>query len=474
MGLAEQLKAATTRNADNIAALKEKVSEDTKQAKHYAQVLQKSSDTLTKAKKDVLKEKVELAETYIKDVIGKIKVPQTWDEKRVAQLRRVLSSGPEKTVQDRCDKLAALRELQLYLESFPIIERVADLVRKWTGSSEITVTSNGNYEQTLCVKGHAVLDLNKNQREVWRDGMRMMSMSNLYIHPTIKFIDSDYNSGEVANYWELYCRQALLSPKFIVGLDECEKWGGSGQSVVEYGDVIRRYGREDGKVNHYCSSLGSDFSVESLAAAVILNSMWLLSIGECLGASKYMPKAQRERMESEMTGRCGYLFMDDLEGSKSVVKFDLENCEILCKRDTDDDMVFDPDTCEMVHQALTWEHIPVGDICVRDLHDYVASKVKWIKPFGTITFDVEANSDIAKAIKTYGRDIFIYPLKVGTDILDVKHTGKGRYEITVAVKVPHKGLWEECVRYGFRRVYKLYERRHDTYGLFLSFEKGKD
>ena len=92
MELAEQLKDVTTRNADNIAALKEKVSEDTKQAKHYAQVLQKSSDTLTKAKAGVLKEKVKLAETYIKDVIGKIKVPQTWDEKRVAQLRRVLDS----------------------------------------------------------------------------------------------------------------------------------------------------------------------------------------------------------------------------------------------------------------------------------------------------------------------------------------------------------------------------------------------
>lgn len=475
MTLEEQLKDVTARNEQNLTELREKVSEDLKQAKHYANVLQRSEKDLSSAKSRVLKEKVKLAEKYITDSISKsVKVPKSWDGKRVSELRRILASGSEKTVEARCAKLAALRELQLYLEAFPIIERVADLVRKWTGCDDIEVKSNGNYEQTLFVKGQPMLELDMCQWEVWDHGLRKISTSNIYLYPTVEYLDSSGNGARIADFWELHCRLSLLDPKFIVGFEECEKWCGSGQHVMEYADGIRNLGKSDFIMDRYSSSLGSKVYEETLAAAVIINSVWMLPISMCVSAAKYMPSDSREFLESDLQSRFNYQFREDLKTGKGEIKFDLKKCEVLCKSDVDVDMTFDPDTCEMVHQSLTWEHIPVGDVRIRDLHDYVAKQVPWIEPYGSFVLDVEASSDIVKAVKEQGEAIFIHPLRVGSDIVQVKPTDKGRYAIKVDIKVPVKDLRSEMSCYGFNgKSFKMYERHHETCGLFLSFEKQK-
>lgn len=55
-----------------------------------------------------------------------------------------------------------------------------------------------------------------------------------------------------------------------------------------------------------------------------------------------------------------------------------------------------------------------------------------------------------------------------------KPTDKGRYAIKVDIKVPVKDLRSEMSRYGFNgKSFKMYERHHETCGLFLSFEKQK-
>lgn len=159
MTLEQQFKSVTEKNLGRIAELNDKVSANLKQANYYANVLRRSQQSLSTAKSKVFKDKVKLAEKYIKDVIGKTKVPTTWNAKRVKELRRVLASGSERTVADRCKKLAALRELQLYIDTFPLVDRVADLVRKWTGCSDVEVCSPGNYDQTLKIKGHTVLEV---------------------------------------------------------------------------------------------------------------------------------------------------------------------------------------------------------------------------------------------------------------------------------------------------------------------------
>lgn len=474
MTLEQQFKSVTEKNLGRIAELNDKVSANLKQANYYANVLRRSQQSLSTAKSKVFKDKVRLAEKYIKDVIGKTKVPTTWNAKRVKELRRVLASGSERTVADRCKKLAALRELQLYIDTFPLADRVADLVRKWTGCSDVEVCSPGNYDQTLKIKGHIVLEVHSRSREIYRNGTRKISGSNIRLYPTVTFIDYEDYDAEITDHWEMYCRKALLDPKFLVGFEEYEKWCGNGMPVVEYADCIREYGKFDGNVERYSSRLQYDFSDEALAAAIIINSVWMLPIGMCLDAAGRMPPKFGSILEEDLHSRFSHLFDEDNTTGGGVAKLDLINREVLCKSDADAQMAFDPDTCEMVHQALTWQHIPVGDVTIRDIHDYVAERVPWVKPYGTQVLTVDATTDIVKAAKEQGSELFIYPLRVGTDITDVQRKEKGKYEITVAYKIPPNEVLHECCRYGFninKKLFKLYERQHERCGIFLSFEK---
>ena len=474
MTLEQQFKSVTEKNQGRIAELNDKVSADVKQANYYANVLKRSEQALSTAKAKVFKDKVKLAEKYIKAVIGKTKVPTTWNAKRVKELRRVLASGSERTVADRCKKLAALRELQLYIDTFPIGDRVADLVRKWTGCDDVEVCSPGNYDQTLKIKGHTVLEVHSRSREVYYDNSRKTSMSNILLYPTVTFIDYTDYDAEIADHWEMYCRQALLDPKFLVGFEEYEKWCGNGMPVVEYADRIREYGKFDGRVSRYSSKLQNDFSDEALASAIIINSVWMLPIGMCLDAAERMPPKFGSIVEEDLLNRFSHLFVEDNKTGGGVAKLDLINREVLCKTDADAQMAFDPDTCEMVHQAFTWQHISVGDVTIRDIHDYVAERVPWIKPYGSQVITVDTTTDIVKAAKEQGSEIFIYPLRVGTDITDVQHKGKDKYEITIAYKIPPNEVLHECCRYGFNintKSFRMFVRHHESCGMFLSFEK---
>lgn len=68
MTLEQQFKSVTEKNLGRIAELNDKVSANLKQANYYANVLRRSQQSLSTAKSKVFKDKVKLAEKYIKDV----------------------------------------------------------------------------------------------------------------------------------------------------------------------------------------------------------------------------------------------------------------------------------------------------------------------------------------------------------------------------------------------------------------------
>lgn len=475
MTLEEKLNGVTTRTADEIATLTGKLNKDVEVAKHYCEIVQESQKVLSAAKARVLKEKVDLAEQHIQEIINETPVPEKYDAERVGELRRILSSGAESSVEARCKKLAALCELQAYITKFPVYERVAELVREWTGSDEITISKTDTDHATLRIKGFNVLSIDTDQREIYDNGYRKMSMSNVSVTSPILFLNYDV-LAIIADHWETYCRLTRLSSRFILGIDECEKWGENTKTIVDYASNVRKLGRYDGKVDRRSIAINGEFTDEDLATAVIINSTYILPIGVCLNAAKNMSAKMQDILQDVIMFYFRRIFKRDLEKCKGVLKLDLNKREVLWKKDKDEALLFDPDTCEMVHQSLAWTHIDVSKVSLRDLHDYVAKIFKWIEPFKTVVFDVEAKADIVKAVKEHGEKIFIYPLQVGTEIQDVQKVGEDHYQIKVKYKLSEMDVASSCYGDGGKNlndgIYKLYERYTPDKELFLSLSEG--
>lgn len=474
MTLEEDLNGVTARTADEIATLKEKLDKDVEIAKHYCEIVQESQKVLSDAKSRILKEKISLARQYIEKITEGIPMPEKYDAARVGELRRILSSGAELSVEARCKKLAALRELQAYITKFPVYERVAELVREWTGSDEITISKTDTNHATLRIKGFNVLYVDTNQREIYDNGYRKMSMSNVSVTSPILFLNYDV-LAIIVDHWETYCRLTELSPRFILGIDECEKWGENTKPIVDYASNVRKLGRYDGKVDRRSIAIDSKFTDDDLAAAIIINSSYILPIGVCMDSAKNMPAILQDKLSRMIESYFRRIFKRDLENCKGVLKLDLNKREVLWKKDKDEALLFNPDTCEMVHQSLEWTHVDVSNVSLRDLHDYVAKIFTWIEPFKTVVFDVEAKADIVKAVKEHGEKIFRYPLQVGTEIQDVQKVGEDHYQIKVKYTLSEMDVASSCYGEGGKNlndgIYRLYEHYTSDKELYLSLQE---
>lgn len=471
MTLEEDLNGVTARTADEIATLKEKLDKDVETAKHYCEIVQESQKVLSDAKSRILKEKISIARQYIEKITEGIPMPEKYDAARVGELRRILSSGAESSVEARCKKLEALGELKAYITRFPVYERVAKLVREWTGSNEVTISKLGDNIASLRIKGFNVLSIDTSQREIYDNGYRKMSMSNVNVTSPILFLNYDV-LAIIADHWETYCRLTELSPRFILGIDECKKWGENTKSIVDYASNVCKLGRYDGKVDRCSIAINGKFTDEDLATAVIINSTYILPLGVCLNAAKNMSAKMQDILQDMIMFYFRRIFKRDLENCKGVLKLDLNKREVLWKKNKDEALLFNPDTCEMVHQSLEWTHVDVSNVSLRDMHDYVAKIFTWIEPFKTIVFDVEAKADIVKAVKEHGEKIFIYPLQVGTEIQDVQKVGEDHYQIKVKYKLLEMDVASSCYSEGGKNlndgIYRLYEHYTSDKELYLS------
>ena len=185
-----------------------------------------------------------VVQKYIDKEIMTMKPKFPYDPKRVDELRAILAKTKEKEYQSyekRFEILKALRELQLIVTVYPFVQRVSDLVTKWTGKSLYHATDDRTKFYPFCwelVDGkRGVLKLydRLDDKEHWWMQNRPEGK-----YKSIVFLNLDNNRsglgylGTLHDFWEIECARMKIRPEFLIQ-DEPSK-------PLKYGEKPERSG----------------------------------------------------------------------------------------------------------------------------------------------------------------------------------------------------------------------------------------
>ena len=455
--LEQQLEDVTTRNIGNVEALLARRMEDSKKVAEFREILQKSTDAHQNAMKDVLNEKLELVKNYVDTHIKSIAEPKEYDVLRVATLRNIVANGSNESVESRCDRMSALWELQLYLKKFPLVDRVADIVRKWTKCPDVEVKGKDHFKRILYINGSAVMSSTDSPREYYdyhSNPPRQMSMANICVFGR----NSDHRI-EIVNFWELYIGMKHLDLKYILGVSECEKWGENIEPLTEYSHNLHRICTNSGRVERR-NDLFKTMADESFAPIVILNVMDKLTVNQCLDGADSMDIECGNVIRHVFAMYLQRVFKNDTAQSKYQFSFDTEKRKFkwVVKKNTEGSLQFDPDTCELLQPEIEWNSISVGEVVIRDLHEYVAGRIPWMACYGTEKIWVECFNgiDLLAEWNNRGMDLFESYYENSFKVLSIEKTNtENLYSMEVVLRVSREEAFQFAHTMGADGWYKL-------------------
>ena len=185
-----------------------------------------------------------VVQKYIDKEIMTMKPKFPYDPKRVEELRAILAKTKEKEYQSyekRFEILKALRELQLIVTVYPFVQRISDLVTKWTGKSLYHATDDRTKFYPFCwelVDGkRGVLKLydRLDDKEHWWMQNRPEGK-----YKSIVFLNLDNNRsgigylGTLHDFWEIECARMKIRPEFLIQ--------GEPSKPLKYGEKLERSG----------------------------------------------------------------------------------------------------------------------------------------------------------------------------------------------------------------------------------------
>lgn len=185
-----------------------------------------------------------VVQKYIDKEIMTMKPKFPYDPKRVEELRAILAKTKEREYQSyekRFEILKALRELQLIVTAYPFVQRVSDLVTKWTGKSLYHATDDRTKFYPFCwelVDGkRGVLKLydRLDDKEHWWMQNRPEGK-----YKSIMFLNLDNNRsglgylGTIHDFWEIDCARLKIRPEFLIQ--------GEPSKPLKYGETPERSG----------------------------------------------------------------------------------------------------------------------------------------------------------------------------------------------------------------------------------------
>lgn len=433
--LEQLLEDVTTRNAAEVEALLARREADSKKVAEFREILQKSTDAHRDAMKRVLDEKLKLAQDYVEKHIYTLPEPQEYDLDRINELRALIATGSDATVEARCEKMAALRELQSFLMKFPFIDRVADLVRKATGCTDVVVQGEGPCERRLLINGSVRMSSTTRSYEYYdrnSEPYQKASMGNIHVPGN--------DSVCIVNFWEIYVIMQPINFRYIVGADECGKWGDNVGDIRDYPKILHNLCVSNGRIerNH---RLLEDLSDKAFVPLVVLNTMDRLTVNQCLQSVASMSRLCANAIKQSFACKLQTIFKDALADEEARFHFDTEQREFKWeyKRNVDKSLQFDPDTCELMQPEIGWNTTPVGDVVIRDLHDYVARNTPWIKPYGKIEVRVRCKEgiDLVAEWKKRGDGLLTLYGESCYSIVSIDKTDiEGLYTMVVSLRVP--------------------------------------
>ena len=445
---------------------------------------------------DRYKARLAEAHKYIEEEIKTIHEPERFDEERVNALRKTLD-GPDDTYEDRIAKLKALHELSLTVKKFPFAQRVADVLKEWTGR-EFSVEFNGldaciNYDGVTLMK----VDTSPKQysddegkyRNTW--GRYTQSTANLlvgrlchrYRFPTI-----------LVEFWEMICGKLYLDDNYLLGEHKptfgIKEDGYDTQRVSDYCKLLHRIGTTDmmpqatDERRYYTNCKAT---AETFAGYVIVAFPEIFTVSESFGIWDRLNEYARNELTHTIQDVESALKQGQYHNVEKLA-FDRGTMEIKWNIAVDSGVVFDPDTCEMLHPSSTRHSLSVANVVLSEVLEYASTHIDGVSPYGRIKlhYDVSTRRSDEEVtlddILKLGQDILPSKLKKCIDIVvfpyelseiswDHNHV---RAEFEAVLKVPFEPFKEKYKNYmcndrtfemrpefKLHRLSKLYIKKED-------------
>lgn len=479
MSITEQFKKIEERYRKPIGTATTKTRKAAECAKKAYSELESARSLVSGLKGKKYIEKLAAATEIIETEVNTIQCPDKYDQARVDELRKELAVASLNDPERNLAVLKALRELQLTLTKWPFINRVAKLLREWTGRKYDIEMNEGE------TKTRYTSYLVDNR------GCKLMMLGNYcyeYIKPGASFYDRRFSCANfrtrVCNdhaiisgvpvrfveFWELNCVATKIDPKYLVGEDEPNRNDDlfKERNIVSprkaYCESLQQMGSVDAIPMWRSDSIlkfkVSDTDIATYLMAQHLNIFTFSDIIK--NFFRFNEKCQRhilDEMNSQVKKMERCLF-----NSCKNIKLDRDKMEVSWTDAVDEKMMFDPDTCEMVHTSLEVHTMSVARSHIDSLCEYVANhKPDVVTKYGQVTIslnyagrrsrDTEHHCD--KKLKSIAKDFLPKSLSKLIDIVppNLDFVGEStswnddrkypRYNFTALLKVPKSEFYSK-------------------------------
>lgn len=488
MSITEQFKKIDERYLKPIGTATTKTRKANERAKKACSELESARSLVFGLNVEKYKEKLAAATEIIETEVNTIQCPDKYDQSRVDELRKELAFASLNDPERNLAVLKALRELQLIVTKWPFINRVATLLSEWTGRKFDIERTESDEKRTYASylvdnRGSKLMMFGNYRYEYVKPGAssydRRFSFANFR---TRVCSDHAIISGvpvRFVEFWELNCIAMKIEPTYLVGEDEPNR----NDERFKLNNIV--YPRKA-----YCAALQQIGSVDVIPMWRS-DSILKFKVSDADFATYIMAQhlniftfADIIKNLFRFNEQCQRYILDELRdqvkkmerclfNSCKNIKLDRDKMEVSWTDAVDETMMFDPDTCEMVHTSLEVHTMSVARAHIDSLCEYVANhKPDVVTKYGKVTIrlkyagrgsrDTEHHCD--KKLKSIAKDFLPKSLAELIDIVP-----------------PNLNLVGESPSWYFDRKYPCYDftallkvPRSEFYAKFKSFANDED
>lgn len=407
--------------------------------------------------------------------------PDKFDADRVKYLRDFLAGKfddkYESGIELRFEKLKCLHELKLTVKKFPFVQRVADVIERWTGKKfEVKEYDDGcislnNHDNSLMVtyRGqYEYIDDNEIYRK--REWRGTISKANIDVGNRNRSYDF---ATHFVEFWELNCLDMALSAGYVLGSPKPQFGLGrdneSMKPLNEYGRILKNIGSIDALSTYRVKPV--EVTPEIIAGLVIAAYPGMFTVSEVFKVWPDLIKPAQDALES---------MLNKAEKAVNLVKFnrisdlsfDRGTGSFIWHDTVDEGEMFDPDTCEMVHTSLVKHSLPVGEVPFSQIAEYALTNLDGVSRYGYVILkynnrstwrndyftlndvnDVRGQDILPKKLQEY-LEIIYFPTKIEKFNWDPPcHSIQFRAALKIPMEKFHK-MYQDCTDDCRRETYK--------------------
>ena len=264
--------------------------------------------TVQKAQYDA---RIAVVQKHIDKEIMTMKPKSTYSQKRVDELRDILAKTKDAKYQSyekRFEILKALRELQLIVTTHPFVQRVSNIITKWTGKCLFHASDDRTEFYPFCweLKNGKCNVMKLYDRFEEREFPWLASWP-VHQHTSLLYLNLENNRsglrglGAIHDFWEIDCARLKIKPEFLIQgepskpLNYGEKPENSdtfwenciqGADTMSYVDDVNRIGWQAAVINtHQSAEIMTD---ENFASIIIADNPSIFTVKEVMSSYKHL------------------------------------------------------------------------------------------------------------------------------------------------------------------------------------------